>query len=432
MGFGLSQYVPLIIYCFGVLVIFLSVFHSPKIGVLYLFPLLPFVSIFNKIQMYPFGKDLNDLGILAVLIGWFIRRRKNTNFNDSSRYLTKEVRILYFSIIFFIVVNLIGLIISLKFGNPQLLANWKNYMLFPVIWFLTYKTVDTSKALKLLSIFLIIGTVVVGYDFFREARWIDYSKFSEMQRDRMTAVFAYLGPNHIAAFLVHYLFIIIGVFIFIKNKIFKLLLISIIPIILFGIIFTFSRGAYIAFLIGMFYLGITKKRIILFFLIIFFISWQTLLPKAVVERVEMTSNQYGELEVSATDRIALWEIAIGMFEASPIIGNGYDSFHALGYSDTHNIYLKFLAELGILGLSSFLLLLFAAFLIGWKAYKDSEDDLFRGLGYGFTACIITVLATNLFGNRWSYLPVSAYLWVLLGMLTRISLINKNNIHYDKS
>lgn len=422
LGLGLTRFIPLFIYCAAILLIFISIFGNPKIGILFLFPLLPYQNIFEKLKVFPLGKDLNDLIILSITIGWILKR-------EQSKLGSQKIG-LNLPIVLLSIVSLIGLIngsfsfgISLDFSNPYL-VDWKNYMLFPVIWLLTANNIKDKKTMMYLVILMVIGILGADYYFRSNLKWMNIWHFSEKARNQMTGLFVYLGANHYGAFFAHFVFILIGFFIFEKKKIKKLVLLGIISLTIYCIIYSFSRGAYIALLLGLFFIGLAKERKIIVLLIVFLIFWRTFVPISVTERIDMTKNEEGQLEESSAKRVELWGIAWQMFQESPILGKGFNTFRTYTEWDTHNFYMKTLAELGILGLIAFLWLCLFAFISGWKLYKESKDNFFKGLGLGFSACVISVMVTNAFGDRWSYLPLGAYFWVFFGLVTRARIINK--------
>ena len=100
MGFGLTYYIPFVIYGVGLLIAVLSVLWTPKIGVLFLFPLLPYQNIFQKIQDIPLGKDLNDIIIGAILFGWLIRGGGRKDQNISNNHSLIFLIQIYFYIFF--------------------------------------------------------------------------------------------------------------------------------------------------------------------------------------------------------------------------------------------------------------------------------------------------------------------------------------------
>src|SRR5207245_4225216 len=88
------------------------------------------------------------------------------------------------------------------------------------------------------------------------------------------------------------------------------------------LMYTFSRGAYIAFLVGLGFLGVVKQRKWLLVMLVGLIGWQVFLPNSVQERITMTYTEEGELESSAQTRVQVWEDAMQLFRTNPILGIG--------------------------------------------------------------------------------------------------------------
>jgi O-antigen ligase len=427
MGLNLAQYIPFAIYFISFVVAFLSLFVNPAIGVLFLFPLLPYQLIFEKIKLLPLGKDINDIIIFCILIGFISRAAGKRENHVTGNTFSKRKTGLYLPIMLLVAANVIGFLnTTLSYGLGFDLTNnyfldLKNYMLLPLIWFLTFKNIKNKKILRLLTFLMVIGVLGADYYFYVNLQWMNIWHFSERTRTMMEGLFVYLGANHYGAFFVHFVFILIGIFLFDKSRGRKIILLMSISFTIYCLMYSFSRGAYIAFIAGILFIGFVKERRILLLLFFFFLFWRSLVPISVYERVKMTKNNEGELEESAAIRIVLWNEAMNMFRESPIIGKGFNTFQFTYkdrlWKDTHNFYIKMLVELGIFGLVAFLFLLYKAFLTGWKLYKEADDRFLKGLGLGFSACVISTAITNAFGDRWSYLSLGSYFWIFLGIVT---------------
>ena len=63
--------------------------------------------------------------------------------------------------------------------------------------------------------------------------------------------------------------------------------------------YTFSRGSYLALLLSILCLGLLKDRKLLVLLGVFLLTWQTVVPAPVRDRVMMTQNRNGVLEDSS-------------------------------------------------------------------------------------------------------------------------------------
>ena len=160
-------------------------------------------------------------------------------------------------------------------------------------------------------------------------------------------------------------------------------------------------------------------------LLLVVLFWQVALPEKARERFETTKDVYGQLEESAERRLLIWEKGMELFKENFLVGIGYGAFSQLGYDlgDTHNIYVNILAEEGIAGMLIFLILISTFLTEGFRLYRNGDDDLSKGLGLGFTTCIFVLLVNNIFGNRWSYLELSGYLWIFAGLVARLNIIS---------
>ena len=157
------------------------------------------------------------------------------------------------------------------------------------------------------------------------------------------------------------------------------------------------------------------------------VLWQAVLPEKVVERIKSTKNEYGELDESSEMRVEIWEIALQHFRESPVVGIGYGVFRNLGLilQDTHNIYVKILAEQGIIGLMIFLSVIGTFIKEGFTLYQKGDEDISKGLGLGMMACMFCLLVNNFFGDRWSYFELSGFLWIFAGLIARLNQLSSD-------
>ena len=231
------------------------------------------------------------------------------------------------------------------------------------------------------------------------------------------------GPNQTAAFLAEFAMFFWGLGQFLKKK-YKPLCYALVALTIVNVGYTFSRGGYLALLLGVLVLGLLKDRKLLVLLGIFLvITWQTVVPKPVVERVTMTQTANGQLEASAQERVDLWNgMPSESFKRDPIFGTGFASFqegqHVGSLRDTHNWYVKVLVETGIVGMMIVLVMLYQALAIGLRLYRRATDPLYRGLGLGLFACVCTCLVANLFGDRWTYIEITGLVWMLVAASAR--------------
>jgi O-antigen ligase len=216
---------------------------------------------------------------------------------------------------------------------------------------------------------------------------------------------------------------------FAKRKKVKLAGYLLAAITILAAMYTFSRAGYLAILFSVFILGILKDRKLLIVLGVFLLIWQSVVPTAVRERVNMTQNSNGQLEASAQERVDLWENAERSILQSPLVGGGFATFqlgeHVDNLKDTHNWYVKVLVETGIVGLIIAFILLAQMLALSYRLFKRTSDPLYQGLGLGLLLAICACIVSNCFGDRWTYLEITGLLWVLVSAAIRAEQLSKS-------
>jgi O-antigen ligase len=192
---------------------------------------------------------------------------------------------------------------------------------------------------------------------------------------------------------------------------------------LYSVVFSYSRGAWLGFGCGILYLGLTRMRWFLVVGLLMVPFAGALLPRAVIQRATMT-YQEGELDTSSADRLEIWRHAWKTSLADPILGVGFDCYHFYRAEeqdellDTHNMYVKAYVETGVVGLLCLIGFFFSALHLGHRLAKTATDPFYRALGAGFAAYMVAVIVANMFGDRWTYIDLSAFTWILLALVVQ--------------
>lgn len=315
-------------------------------------------------------------------------------------------------------------------GNPfsfdnERFVHWKNYAMLPILFLMVVNLIKTKKEMIIIVLLMTIVLFLVDYHFYQNVRYMDLS-FYRKDLDS-GGIFTNLGGNELAAFYAHFMFLALGLFFYEKNKILKIFYIGTAVFTLYPITYLFSRGAYAAVVIGLLYIGLKKSKLILLCLIILFFMWTTVLPDAAIERILMTQTEGGELEDSATLRLDYWILGFKQFLRSPLIGVGFDTSPIFRGGDLHNAYIEILAEQGIIGLWIFMALLYATFRNSVWLHRNANDDFFKGLGFAASSVVVACSVTNLFGDRWTYMELSAFFFVLMALVVKARIMVEDRI-----
>jgi len=419
----------LFIFVLGVsVVLFLSLIGKIHLSLLFLIPLFPLQNVIERLKQFSLGKDFIDIIIVAMVLGWVFRSiyKKEKLFEQ-----TPFNKILFIMIIF-TYISLWQGSFYLNFPAPIntsdiRLQDWKNYIIFPLIFFIIVNNIKNLKQIKWLIVAMTLGMLIVNYYTGNQIKWMP----GLASREKIVGTFVWTGVNALAAFFAQYPFVLLGILIVDKQKIIKAFFLGVFIVSMYILLFLYSRGAYVAVIMGFLALCVIRKRIFLVPLIILLIFWQSILPKNVIERITDTKTDAGTLDPSSQQRIEIWKESLKLFKQNIITGVGFDVFAFLGFygsfTDTHNIYVKILVEQGLIGITLFLILFWLALRSGWKLYKSANDNFLKGLGLGFIACVIATMTTNFFGDRWTYLQLGAYYWAFLGLVVRGNIIVQQDL-----
>lgn len=125
---------------------------------------------------------------------------------------------------------------------------------------------------------------------------------------------------------------------------------------------------------------------------------------------------------SSDERLYIWRPILDKMMANPvtlITGFGWDSYDVMGFVyNVHNHYLALWFELGIIGLASYLLLVFQLLITARRAAEHAPDETTRYLIafiYGIVGLSGTVFFSQLF-KPW------LYIWIYSGLTMRTAVI----------
>jgi putative inorganic carbon (HCO3(-)) transporter len=415
LGTGLGHYIPIVAYLGFWVMIIASLVGKPLYGLYYVMPFIPYRTLRDKFVDYPLGGNLLTILLIAVIIGAVLQGKRPPK--------TK----LYLIWLIFAVYLYFSMWVGYLMGNAPApfwlgavnFLTWKDYMALPLLFLAAGMVVEDRQAVKRIIIILGFSLFLVDRSALLESLTHSWAVFDENKR---TAGPIEWGANQLAAFLAQFGMFYWGFGRVIKGKKVKLLCYALVALTIVTTLYTFSRGAYLALLVTVAALAFLKDRKLLLVLPVFLITWKTVVPTAVSERVEMTQSADGQLEASAEERVKLWEGAKESFYRDPLFGNGYATFqfgeHVDNLKDTHNWYVKVLVETGIFGGIIALLMLFEMIRTPFRLFRRARDPLYQGLGLGCLLAIISCLVSNCFGDRWTYIEINGLLWILIATTAR--------------
>lgn len=430
----LTFYAPLIIYLIFFPIMFITLFRV-EIGILFFITLVPIIVVMKKIATFPGGNNMADFLLIALVIGWFLKAgRENRKIFESS------------PINLVVVLVVLGSIINIIRGytfmalpadiNLTRLMTWKNYMILPLIYFVTINTIRKEDIVKWIIICICFSMLAMDFNFYGTFKWLKSYHYSH--DIRTSGAFSFLGPNEMGIFFSQFTFLLLGISYFLDDKKLRYFIFFVCVCNIYSILYSYSRTTYMGVIAGLLTLGLLKDRRLLLLLFALIISYSVVLPNSVVERIDMTfldkqqtsedrlqssGFDVGGATIEVTGRKHLWEKATAYFKRHPFVGIGFDTFrHREGWI-THSLYMKILAEQGLLGALIFLLFTMTILRQSYNLFKHSRSKLGQGIGLGFFTCIIVHLVGSVSGDQSLYYNLMAIYWLFMGIVASF------NIHF---
>jgi putative inorganic carbon (HCO3(-)) transporter len=394
---------------------------------------LIFVFLCALIFILPLSKSMLEVFFVIVLVAWILKRALSYKAHGSLAKLFKPVTteldtslLLFVLLAFLSSVISVSILLSIKGLFFKLLKG-------VILYFIVVETINTSKRSRAVLITMFLSMLLVSVDCaFQFVYGTDFIRHYSIMGNRLQGPFK--NPNDLAAWLTVALPLTFCLLYLAKDwlsKNMKFMLVCLTGALIFCMLFTHSRGGWIAVMATLLFVGAFKSRKLVILLILaaglaFFLG-----TTSIKERASSI------ITFSRPDRTNLWKEALTIIEDFPVFGCGLNTYAATApkykISDrggiyTHNSYLQMAAESGLLGLGAFLWILITLFRISLAKIK-SIDNTFHG------AVLISLLAglsaflahsfvdTNLYSLQFKYL-----MWFVIGLIIavqRIALSDKN-------
>jgi O-antigen ligase len=428
----LTHYVPLLIYWISFPIMLLTLFKV-EIGILFFISLVPIISLMKKIVELPGGNQFADFLLISMVLGWFWGSLKEGRRIFKSTPINTVVILL-----------MLGSIISLIRGytfmefSPEIdlikLKAWKNYMILPLIYFIAINNIDKEKIVKWIIVCVCLSLLAMDFNFYTTFRWLKSWHYSDSVR--ISGPLYFLGPNELGIFYAMYTFLLIGISYFIENKKLKYFILFVCACNFYPILYSYSRSGYMCIIAGILILGILKDKKLLLLLIVLLLFYRFVLPNSVIERIDMTflnkqeiseeqqqgsAFDFGDVTIEVTGRKQLWEKAMYYFSEQPLLGIGFDSFRQKEGWITHSMFLRILAEEGLVGMTIFVI--FTLMLL-WKShqlFRHSTSKLGQGIGLGFFICVLVHLVGSGSGETHLYYNMMAIYWLFMGIVASFNI-----------
>ncbi len=366
---------------------------------------------------------LDDLILMIIGFSWLARM---AIYKELGLFLRTSLNK---PIAFYIIASLISTLFGALMGRVNLKTGLLfvfKYFEYMIIYFMVVNHLHDKRQIRNFLWALLFTCIVVSF--------IGIAQIPG--GDRVSAPFeGEIGePNTFGGYLVFMMAIAIGLFLTTNSLRDKLIYGGISVIAFIPFLFTQSRSSYLAFFPMLFaFVWLSEKRkLIIIFLLFMAILLPLIAPQKVSDRITFTFSQRPQpgqiqiggvrLDTSTSARFRAWQGALKDTIRHPILG-----FGVTGYSFVDAQYPRVLAETGIIGMISFLLLMWAIFRQGNMVLGSTSDVFHKGLSMGFIAGFLGLLAHAIGANTFIIVRIMEPFWFLLGMVVMIPELESEQI-----
>lgn len=370
--------------------------------------------------------------LLALLYMYFLLAVYLYNQLIKKNYTLEKTKISMPIIIYFIIM-IVSTFTSMNFmGSVRDLAIHMGGLCFLLVM---YSTVDSKDSFnKIMTTIVFSATLlalhglyqyIIGVDV--DPAWVDVESSPDI-RTRVYSVF--MNPNVFAEYLVMVIPISVGLFWYNKKPFKKVLFLGTTGIMVLSLLLTQSRGGWLGFAFSALVFILLVDRRLLLLAVPVAVGGIFFLPSSILNRIMSIFN----LADSSNDyRFRMWNIAIQMIKDNFAVGVGLghqpfkDIFgthsRTLNTYHAHNSFLQIFAELGIVGIATFIFLLFMVFKYGVLKLTKTEDKYFRYVGAGVMAGLAGVFMHGFFETV-LYIPkIILMFWIMVTFIITLAKIS---------
>lgn len=359
---------------------------------------LIFIRPFISSSAFPYLNLIYSSLFLGFLIPWMIIKKISFKKIQSLKYP--------------LILLCLALIISVVFSQSRLssVKDLHKYIIALLLFIITI-SLSLKDKLQLLRIItwggIIIGLLAIYQYFFGFQHLLDYiakekinNSFALDYIERKRIFFPFVTPNALAG----YLAMIIPLSLINKRRIWFIIPLS------FALFLTKSLGAFLSIFLALiiyFYLQdkLGKRKILLLLFGLLIIIGLIFITRTIIQK------QHTQPIFSVVMRLNYWKDTLEIIKARPLTGVGIGNFNLPQCRYAHNSYLQIWAEMGTLGLISFLWLVIVSIKSNIKNIKRSNRK--KEVIPLITASFV-FLIHNLMDFTFFLPEVSLIWWIILG------------------
>ncbi len=339
----------------------------------------------------------------------------------------------------------LGALLLSTFCSPDALNSLAGYRKLWLVgaFFATYHLVkDSQEAWRLVALWMIVTAVVAAYGIVQHYTGIDWSRelvgkesnldpfwFGRVEGFRTKG----LHPSGITyAHNLLFPLVFLSVFLFLPAASWqqRLLRLSGWGLMVFALLFSLTRGVWVAYLMVLLLLGALKGGRVLLGAVSGMVVLSLFLLSAGAGVRERAGSLFDLGENIGRSRI--WQANWDMIRERPLLGWGYGNYREFRdpyyqrypEADTtahaHNTFLQIWVDTGLLGLGAFLFLCAMVLKKGWETYCRFSTEPWKSLALGGILGVVGFLWGGMTQHNFGDAEVVLVLWATVGVLMRLT------------
>ncbi len=395
--------------------VFLLSLLNYRLGFFLFLFLRPVIDFATGQKLFSIGRvSVNLLFVYGGLMLLFPLIVLTVNFKELKEKKLTRLWLLFLAWSLFSLAYSFDVFVSIK----ELSRYFSIFFSFALGAILVKKSQDLTLLIKVMIFSSLIPALVALVQYFLG------SGLAEGELNRLYGTMAH--PNMLAFYLL--LPITLSIFIFLtvkKSRLESYIYLAIAVFLSFILVFTYTRGAYVALLLIFILIGLLKFRKFLMVAALSLLAlYIVVLPFQERFNTIFQANPYG----SISWRIGLYRDSFSYVMESPVIGQGVGLAETiisknrdfrLGAAQPHNDYIRLALDGGAIGVALYLILISALFYELIKLYRREDRSRLKMLNIFVLAFAISLYAMSLGDNVLNDTALEWHFWALIGGLLAV-------------
>ena len=355
-------------------------------------------------------------------------------------------------------------------SSPDRGFSFYNYYNLVGVYVLTYLLIgqnvrEPGQMKSILRMACAAAVIVLLYGYYQflfgidisSMKWVDGDAFPEL-RKRVFSTWE--NPNILAGYLDIIICLAFGLFMKCRDRERRILLGAFMIAAAACLAMTYARGACLVIAIILAGYGVLRDRRVLVACILV-VAILFVLDPMLYERI---TSVFTKVDTSTEMRLAFWESTVAMIQDHPFLGIGWGAywmvypeydFYLQGANvlivHAHNIYLNYMAEIGIPGAVAFFWFFFGTMVMALRTHFQEmpvrklrgafrwerlwtdweESDILAGLSQGIGLAVLSVALNGLTDDLLFNIPSSMLLWMIAALAGVLSCMSPQKAAAEK-